>query len=214
MPVAVIGQAFPFTPIANPRWMVPDWSFGIHDDYLQKMADECRRKGAQVVVVLSHNGADVDIKMASRVRGIDIILSGHTHDAMPAPLAVRSTDGGRTLVINSGSNGKFLPVLDLKITGGRMAGYRYKLLPVFADLLEPDTAMANLIEQVQAPYRKMLDEPLAVTESLLYRRGNFNGTFDQIILDALLAVTGAEIALSPGFRWGTTLLPGETIARD
>ena len=128
MPVAVIGQAFPFTPIANPRWMVPDWSFGIHDDYLQKMADECRRKGAQVVVVLSHNGADVDIKMASRVRGIDIILSGHTHDAMPAPLAVRSPGGGRTLVINSGSNGKFLPVLDLKITGGRMAGYRYKLL--------------------------------------------------------------------------------------
>ena len=211
VPVAVIGQAFPYTPIANPRWMFPDWSFGINDDRLQKMVDECRGKGAQVVAVLSHNGADVDIKMASRVRGVDVILGGHTHDAMPAPYVVRRPDGGRTLVINSGSNGKFLSVLDLKLEKGRVSDYRYKLLPVFADLLEPDARMASLIEHVQTPYRKILDEPLAVTDSLLYRRGNFNGTFDQIILDALLAVTGAEIAFSPGFRWGTTLLPGETI---
>ena len=211
VPVAVIGQAFPYTPIANPRWMFPDWSFGINDDHLQKMVDECRRKGAQVVAVLSHNGADVDIKMASRVRGVDVILGGHTHDAVPAPYIVRQPDGQRTLVINSGSNGKFLSVLDLKVSNGRVTDFRYKLLPVFANLLEPDPKMAALIEGVRAPYRKTLDEPLAVTESLLYRRGNFNGTFDQIILDALLKVTGAEIAFSPGFRWGTTLLPGDTI---
>ena len=211
VPVAVIGQAFPYTPIANPSWMFPDWSFGIKDDHLQKMVDECRRKGAQVVVVLSHNGADVDIKMASLVRGVDVILGGHTHDAVPKPYVVRQPDGARTLVVNSGSNGKFLSVLDLKVEKGRVSDYRYKLLPVFSNLLKPDPKMAALIEGVQAPYRKILDEPLAVTQSLLYRRGNFNGTFDQIVLDALLAVTGAEIALSPGFRWGTTLLPGETI---
>ena len=209
--VAVIGQAFPYTPIANPRWMFPDWSFGIQEEQLQQRVDECRAKGAQVVVLLSHNGADVDLKMASRVRGMDVILGGHTHDAVPAPNVVRRPDGGRTLVVNSGSNGKFLSVLDLKVSAGRVTDYRYKLLPVFADLLAPDPEMAALIERVQAPYRTVLDERLAVTESLLYRRGNFNGTFDQIILDALLEVQGAQIALSPGFRWGTTLLPGETI---
>jgi len=210
VPVAVIGQAFPYTPIANPSYMIPDWSFGIDDDHLQKMADKARAEGAQVVVVLSHNGMDVDLKMATRVRGVDVILGGHTHDAVPAPVIVGNA-GGKTLVINSGSNTKYLSVLDLEVKGGKVTDYRYKLLPVFADLIEPDTKMAAHIESVRAPFRSRLHEKLAVTNSLLYRRGNFNGTFDQLIVDAMREVQGAEIALSPGFRWGTTLLPGDTI---
>ena len=210
VPVAVIGQAFPYTPIANPRYMFPDWSFGINDEEMQKLVDEVRAKGAQVVAVLSHNGADVDIKMAQRVRGIDVILGGHTHDAVPAPFIAKNA-GGQTLVINSGSNAKFLSVLDLEVKDGRVRDYRYHLLPVFANLLPADAAMQAHIDKVRAPYRDKLAQPLAVTESLLYRRGNFNGTFDQIILDALMQVMNAEIAFSPGFRWGTTLLPGDTI---
>jgi len=210
IPVAIIGQAFPYTPIAHPRHMFPDWSFGIKDDQLQKMVDEVRGKGAQVVAVLSHNGADVDLKMATRVRGVDVILGGHTHDAVPKPAVVKNS-GGQTLVINSGSNAKFLSVLDLKVADGKVRGYRYKLLPVFTSLLRPDEKMTQHIERVQAPYRKKLDEKLAVTESLLYRRGNFTGTFDQVIVDALLEVNSADIAFSPGFRWGTTLLPGDSI---
>jgi sulfur-oxidizing protein SoxB len=213
IPVAIIGQAFPYTPIANPRYLIPDWSFGINDDHMQKMVDEVRAKGAQVVAVLSHNGMDVDLKMASRVRGIDVILGGHTHDAIPAPSLVKNA-GGKTLVINSGSNSKYLAVLDLDVRNGKVADYRFKMLPVFANLLPPDKEMAAYIEKVRAPYASKLGEKLAVTEGLLYRRGNFNGTFDQLIIEALLAVQGADIAFSPGFRWGTTLLPGDTILME
>ena len=211
--VAVIGQAFPYTPIANPRHMVADWSFGIKDDTMQKWVDEARGKGAQVVVVLSHNGMDVDLKMASRVRGIDAIMGGHTHDGVPAPAVVKNA-GGQTLVTNAGSNGKFLGVLDFDVKGGRVAEFRYKLLPVFANLLPADAEMAAYIKKVRAPYEAKLNEKLAVTEGLLFRRGNFNGTFDQVICDALMKVKGAEIAFSPGFRWGTSLLPGQDILME
>jgi sulfur-oxidizing protein SoxB len=211
--VAVVGQAFPYTPIANPRHMVADWSFGIKDDTMQKWVDEARGKGAQVVVVLSHNGMDVDLKMASRVRGIDAILGGHTHDGVPAPTVVKNA-GGQTLVTNAGSNGKFLAVLDFDVKGGKITDFRYKLLPVFANLLPADADMAAFIGKVRAPYEAKLGEKLAVTEGLLFRRGNFNGTFDQVICDALMKVKGAEIAFSPGFRWGTSLLPGQDILME
>jgi len=211
--VAIIGQAFPYTPIANPRYLVPDWSFGIQDENMQKVVDEARSKGAQVVVVLSHNGMDVDVKMASRVRGIDAILGGHTHDGMPQPSKV-ANGGGATLVTNAGSNGKFLAVLDFDVKGGKVADYRYRLLPVFSNLLPADPEMAAHIRKVRAPFETRLAEPLATTEGLLYRRGNFNGTFDQLILDAIMAVKGAEIAFSPGFRWGTSLLPGQPIQME
>ena len=213
VPCAIIGQAFPYTPIANPRYMVADWSFGIQDDNLQKMVDEVRAKGAQVVVVLSHNGMDVDLKMATRVTGIDAIMGGHTHDGMPVATVVRNRNG-QTLVTNAGSNGKFLGVLDLEVKDKRVTDYRYKLLPVFANMLPADPEMAALIARVRAPYEARLQETLAVTEGTLYRRGNFNGTGDQLLIDALMEVQGAEIAFSPGFRWGTSLLPGQAITRE
>jgi sulfur-oxidizing protein SoxB len=211
--VAVIGQAFPYTPIANPRYMVPDWTFGIQDDNMQKMVDECRAKGAKVVVVVSHNGMDVDLKMASRVRGIDAILGGHTHDGVIQPVPVKNA-GGVTLVTNAGSNTKFLGVLDFDVKNGKVADYRYKLLPVFADMLPADKDMAALIERIRAPHKAKLEETLAITDGLLYRRGNFNGSFDQLIVDALMDVKGADLAFSPGFRWGTSLLPGQAITRE
>ncbi|MCW5654413.1 thiosulfohydrolase SoxB [Hydrogenophaga sp.] len=211
--VAVIGQAFPYTPIANPRYMVPDWTFGVQDEHMQKVVDEARAKGAQVVVVLSHNGMDVDIKMASRVRGIDAILGGHTHDGMPAPTVVKN-GGGQTLVTNAGSNSKFLGVLDFDVRDGQVRDFRYKLLPVFANLLPADAQMQAFIDGVRAPYKDRLGEKLAVTEELLYRRGNFNGSWDQLICDALMERKGAEIAFSPGVRWGTSLLPGDTITYE
>jgi len=212
VPVAVIGQAFPYTPIAHPRHLMAEWTFGIQEPELQKIVDEVRAKGAQAVVLLSHNGMDVDVKLAGRVRGIDVILGGHTHDGVPVPLLV-SNGGGRTVVTNAGSNGKFLAVLDLEVKG-RVLDFRYRLLPVFANLLPADPDMAALVERVRSPYRAKLGEKLAVTEGLLYRRGNFNGTFDQLILDALMSVKDAEIGFSPGFRWGTTLLPGQPILRE
>ena len=210
---AIIGQAFPYTPIANPRYMVADWSFGIQDDNMQKMVDEVRAKGAQVVVVLSHNGMDVDLQMASRVRGIDAIFGGHTHDGVPVAVPV-SNAGGKTLVTNAGSNGKFLGVMDFDVKGGKVADFRYRLLPVFANQLQADPDMEALITRVRQPYEAKLAEKLAVTDGLLYRRGNFNGSWDQLICDALMQVQGAEIAFSPGFRWGTSLLPGDTITRE
>ena len=177
--VAIVGQAFPYTPIANPRWMVPEWTFGIQEENMQKTVDAARAKGAQVVIVLSHNGMDVDLKMASRVTGIDAILGGHTHDGMPKPTIV-SNASGKTLVTNAGSNGKFLGVLDLDVKGGRVSDFRYRLLPVFANLLTPDAEMDALITRVRAPFEAKLGEKLAVSEGLLYRRGNFNGSFDQL----------------------------------
>jgi len=211
--VAVIGQAFPYTPIANPRWMIPDWTFGIQEEEMQKTVDEVRGKGAQVVVLLSHNGMDVDLKMASRVRGIDAILGGHTHDGVPQPVMVKN-GGGQTLVTNAGSNGKFLGVLDFDVRNGKISDFRYKLLPVFSNLLPADTEMAALIDKVRAPYKDKLNEKLAVSEGLLYRRGNFNGSWDQLILDAIMEVQGADIGFSPGFRWGTTILPGQAITLE
>ena len=204
--VAVIGQAFPYTPIVNPRHLIPDWTFGVQDEVAQKVVTRARGEGAQVVVVLSHNGMDVDLKMASRVSGIDAVLGGHTHDGVPAPSMVRNADG-RTLLMNSGSNGKFLSVLDLDVRNGKIQNFRSKLLPA-------DKEMAAHIDKVRAPYAAKLGEKLAVSEGLLYRRGNFNGSWDQLILDALLDVKGAQIAFSPGFRWGTSILSGQTITME
>ena len=211
--VAIVGQAFPYTPIANPRYMVADWEFGIRDDEMQKVVDEARGKGAQVVVVISHNGMDVDLKMASRVRGIDAIFGGHTHDGVPMPVPVKNP-GGTTLVTNAGSNGKFLGVMDFEVKAGKVSRFQYRLLPVFANVLKADATMDALITKVRAPYEAKLAETLAVTDGLLYRRGNFNGSWDQLVCDALMDVQGAEIAFSPGFRWGTSLLPGQAITRE
>ena len=213
VPVAIIGQAFPYTPIANPRYMVADWGFGIQEENMQKVVDEARGKGAQLVVLLSHNGMDVDLKMASRVRGIDAIFGGHTHDGVPVAVPVKNA-GGTTLVTNAGSNSKFLGVMDFDVKGGKLADYRYRLLPIFANQLRADPEMDALITKVRAPFESKLAEKLAVTDGLLYRRGNFNGSWDQLICDAMMDVQGAEIAFSPGFRWGTTLLPGDTITRE
>ena len=211
--VAIVGQAFPYTPIANPRYMVADWEFGIRDEDMQKAVDEARGKGAQVVVVLSHNGMDVDLKMASRVRGIDAIFGGHTHDGVPVAVPVKNP-GGTTLVTNAGSNGKFLGVMDFEVKAGKVANFRYRLLPVFSNFLKADPQMEALITRIRAPYESKLNETLAVTDGLLYRRGNFNGSWDQLVCDALMEVQGAEIAFSPGFRWGTSLLPGQAITRE
>ncbi|MGD8570101.1 MAG: thiosulfohydrolase SoxB [Gammaproteobacteria bacterium] len=214
VPVAIIGQAFPYTPIANPGYMIPDWSFGIRDDSLQKHVDAARAEGAQVVCVLSHNGMDVDIKMAGRVRGIDAIFGGHTHDAVPKPFEVKDPDGNRTLVINSGSNTKFLAVLDLDVQNGKIKDYDFKLVPIFADLVKPDAEMHAYIEKVRQPFNADLNRKLAVADELLYRRGNFNGTFDQLILDAMLKVQDAQIGFSPGFRWGVSVMPGQEITME
>lgn len=204
--IGVLGQAFPYTPIANPRWMIPGWSFGIREEAAAANVAALRAAGADIVVLLSHNGFDVDRKMAGRVPGIDVILSGHTHDALPDVVQV-----GRTLIVASGSNGKFLSRLDLDVADGELRGWRYRLIPIFSDAIAPDPEMAALIDRLRAPYEAELGRELARTESLLYRRGNFNGTFDDLICAALLEERDAEIALSPGFRWGTSLLPGQAI---
>jgi S-sulfosulfanyl-L-cysteine sulfohydrolase len=211
--VAIIGQAFPYTPIANPRYQMADWTFGIREPDMQKTVDEVRSKGVQAVVLLSHNGMDVDLKMASRVRGIDAILGGHTHDGVPVPVMVDNA-GGKTMVTNAGSNGKFLGVLDLDVKGTKVVGFKYNLLPIFSDLLPADPQMAALLKRVRAPHAKKLDEVLTVTDGLLYRRGNFNGSWDQLILNGLMATQNTPIAFSPGFRWGTSLLPGQNISRE
>ena len=212
--IAVVGQAFPYTPIANPGYMVPDWSFGIRDDSLQKWVDEARAQGAQVVVVLSHNGMDVDLKMATRIHGVDAIFGGHTHDGVPRPVPVKNAKGGTTLVTNAGSNGKFLGVMDFDVRGGKVQSFKYRLLPVFSNLLPADPEMDAYIKKMRAPHEAQLNTPLAVTEDLLYRRGNFNGTWDQIICDALMEVKGADASFSPGVRWGTSILPGEAITYE
>ncbi|MFZ2101130.1 MAG: thiosulfohydrolase SoxB [Oricola sp.] len=204
--VAVIGQAFPYTPIANPRWMFPNWSFGIREEDVIANVEAVRAEGADVVVLLSHNGFDVDRKLASRVDGIDVILTGHTHDALPEPVIINNT-----LVIASGSNAKFLSRVDLDVRDGAVQGYKHKLIPIFSDVITPDADMSAMIDKVRAPYEAELGRELGKTDSLLYRRGNFNGTFDDLICDALLAERDADIALSPGFRWGTSLLPGQSI---
>jgi sulfur-oxidizing protein SoxB len=212
--VAVIGQAFPYVPIAHPKRFTPDWSFGIHDDELQKLVNTLRNDDkVDAVVLLSHNGMDVDLKLASRVSGIDVILGGHTHDAVPQPIAV-SNAGGTTLVTNAGSSGKFLGVLDLEIAKGRVADVRYRLLPVFSELLKPDAAMAALIDKMREPHAAAYAGKIATADRLLYRRGNFGGTVDQLICDALRSELDAGIALSPGFRWGSSVLPGQPVTME
>jgi sulfur-oxidizing protein SoxB len=207
--IAVIGQAFPYTPIANPRWMMPNWSFGIREDELRGNVEKARAAGAQMVVLLSHNGFDVDRKLAARVAGIDVILTAHTHDALPEAVKV-----GKTLLIASGSHGKFVSRLDVDVRDGAVKDFRYKLIPVFSDAIAPDADMAAKIKAIRDPHETMLRESIGTTDALLYRRGNFNGTLDDVIGDALLAERDAEISLSPGFRWGTSILPGQTITRE
>jgi sulfur-oxidizing protein SoxB len=212
--VAVIGQAFPYVPIAHPKRFTPDWTFGIRDDELQKLVNGLRTNDkVDAVVLLSHNGMDVDLKLAGRVSGIDVILGGHTHDAVPQPLPITNA-GGTTLVTNAGSNGKFLGVLDLELAKGRVGGVRYRLLPVFSELLKPDAAMQALIEKIRQPYAAAYAEKIATSDRLLYRRGNFGGTVDQLICDALRGELNAEIALSPGFRWGLSVLPGQPVTME
>jgi sulfur-oxidizing protein SoxB len=211
MRVAVIGQAFPYVPIAHPKRFTPDWTFGIHEQDLQKLVDELRTvQHADAVVLLSHNGMDVDLKLASRVTGIDIILGGHTHDAVPRPVIVANSSG-KTIVTNAGSNGKFLAVLDLDIGKGALKDFRYHLLPVYTDLIKADPVMQALIDKQHAPYAAKYGETLTTADELLYRRGNFSGPMDQVICDALRQSLDCQIALSPGFRWGTTVLAGQPI---
>src|SRR5882672_2861860 len=208
--IGVIGQAFPYTPVSHPRRFVPDLTFGIREDGVQTLVDELRDdKHVDLTVLLSHNGLAVDLKLAGRVHGLDVILGGHTHDALPQPIQV-----GRTLVVNSGSHGKFLSRLDLDVQRKRVAGHRYRLLPVLSQALPEDPDMARLIEEIRRPHEAVLGERLAVSETLLYRRGNFNGTFDEVILDALLRRADAQIGFSPGFRWGITILPGQEITLE
>ena len=204
--IAVLGQAFPYTPVANPRWMIPTWSFGIREDDVRANVEKARREGAQLVVLLSHNGFDVDRKLASRVAGIDVILTGHTHDALPEAVKV-----GKTLLIASGSHGKFLSRLDLDVRDGAVKDFRYRLIPLFADAIAPDAEMAAAIAKARAPFAAELAREVGRTESLLYRRGNFAGSFDDLICAAIMQERDAEIALSPGFRWGTSVLPGSAI---
>ena len=209
--IAVIGQAFPYMPIANPRWMFPELSFGIRDKRMQEMVEEVRAEGAELVVCLSHNGFDVDKQMASRVNGIDVILSGHTHDALPEPYIVNNT-----LIVASGSNGKFVSRVDLDVQSGQVMGFRHKLIPIFSDVITPDEEMSSLIDAERAPYLAQMSEVIGETgdSQTLYRRGNFNGTWDDLICDALLSERDAEIALSPGVRWGPSILPGQKITRE
>ncbi len=207
--IAVIGQAFPYMPIANPGWMFPEYSFGIHDERMQEMVDEVRAAGADLVVCLSHNGFDVDRKMASKVKGIDIILTAHTHDALPEPVLV-----GETMLIASGSNGKFVTRLDLDVRDGRLMGFRHKLIPIFSDVIAPEPEMTAALEAERAPFKAELEEVIGKTDSLLYRRGNFNGTWDDLICNALIDEREADIALSPGFRWGPSMMPGQDITRE
>ncbi len=204
--VAVIGQAYPYTAIANPRWMFPKWQFGLREEDLQKQVEEARSKGAGLVVLLSHNGFDIDRKMAGRVKGIDIILTAHTHDALPEPVKV-----GRTLLIASGCCGKFLSRIDIDVAGGEMKGVRHRLIPIFSDAIAADAEMAALVRKHRAPFEADLARVLGKTSGALYRRGNFQGTLDDVFCDAMLQVRDAEIALSPGVRWGTSLLPGQDI---
>jgi S-sulfosulfanyl-L-cysteine sulfohydrolase len=204
--VAVIGQALPRTAVANPRWMFPKWEFGIREDDLQKQVDESRAAGADIVVLLSHNGFDVDHKLAGRVKGIDVILTAHTHDAMPGLIKV-----GNTVLVATGSHGKFVSRLDIEVKDKKVTGVRFKLMPVFADAIAPDATMTKLVTDLRAPFAKELANTIGKTDSLLYRRGNFNGTFDDLICNAMLSERDVEIALSPGFRWGGTLLPGDPI---
>ena len=212
--IAVVGQAFPYTPIANPSRFIPDWTFGINEEGMQRVVNQARdEESPDALIVISHNGMDVDLKMASRVTGIDAIFGGHTHDGMPAAIPV-SNPGGKTLVTNAGSNGKFLGVMDMDIKGKKVKDFRYRLLPVFSNLLDADAEMASYISKMRAPYLDQLQEELAVADELLFRRGNFNGTFDQVICDALRIEGDAQISLSPGFRWGTTVLSGQTITME
>ena len=204
--IAVIGQALPRTAVANPRWMFPKWEFGIREEDMQKQVDEARAEGAQIVVLLSHDGFDVDRKLAGRVKGLDVILTAHTHDAMPGLVRV-----GDTVLVATGSHGKFVSRLDIEVKDKKIAGVRFKLMPVFTDAIKPDGAMTALVEKVRAPFAKDLARVVGKTDSLLYRRGNFNGTFDDLICDAMLSERDAEIALSPGFRWGGTLIPDSPI---
>jgi S-sulfosulfanyl-L-cysteine sulfohydrolase len=204
--VAVIGQAYPYTAIANPRWMFPKWQFGLREDELQKQVDEAKAEGADCIVLLSHNGFDIDKKMAGRVKGIDVILTAHTHDALPEAVKV-----GKTLLIATGCNGKFVSRLDLDIQGKEIKGFRYRLIPVFSDAIQPDAEMAALVKKHRQPFEADLGKVLAKTSGALYRRGNFQGTLDDVFCDAMLQVRDAEIALSPGVRWGTSLLPGQDI---
>ena len=207
--IAVIGQAFPYMPIANPGWMFPEYSFGIRTERMQEVVDEVRGQGAELVVLLSHNGFDVDKKMAGLVKGIDVVLSGHTHDALPEPVLV-----GETIIVASGSNGKFVSRVDLDVRDGRMMGFRHKLIPVFADVIEPDKAVTSLIDAQRAPFETEMSEVIGETDGVLYRRGNFNGTWDDLICDALLSEREADIAMSPGVRWGPSLMPGDKITRE
>jgi sulfur-oxidizing protein SoxB len=204
--IAVIGQAFPYTPVANPRYLMPTWSFGIREQTLAKRVQQARDGGADLVVLLSHNGFDVDKKLAGRVKGIDVLFSGHTHDAVPEVIKI-----GNTLMVAAGSHGKFLARLDVEVKGRRVVDYGFRLIPVFADAIAPDPETAALIAKIRAPHIEELSRVLGKTDGLLYRRGNFNGTFDDLICDALLERRDAEIALSPGFRWGASLLPGQEI---
>ena len=207
--IAVIGQHFPYTSIANPRHLVEGWSFGIRPEVIQKNVDKAKQKGAEIVVLLSHNGFDVDQKLASILSNVDVILTGHTHDAIPEAIKINNT-----LILSSGSHGKYLGRIDLDVKNGKVVDFSSNLIPIFSDIIAPDTEMSDLIDKVRAPYEEECNRIVGEAETLLYRRGNFGGPWDNVICDAIIEKRETEISLSPGFRWGTSILPGQKITID
>ncbi|MDA9734839.1 thiosulfohydrolase SoxB [SAR116 cluster bacterium] len=207
--IAVIGQHFPYTPIANPRYLVEGWSFGIRPEIIQENIDKAKNKGAEVIVLLSHNGFDVDHKLANMLDNVDVILTGHTHDAIPRAIKIKNT-----LLLSSGSHGKYLGRIDLKVKNGKVVDSSSNLIPIFSDIIQPDPEMTRLIDKIREPYQEECNRVVGQAETLLYRRGNFGGPWDGVICDAIIQKRDVQISLSPGFRWGTTLLPGQKITID
>ncbi|MFV2004277.1 MAG: thiosulfohydrolase SoxB [Gammaproteobacteria bacterium] len=237
--ICIVGQAFPRTGNANPPEFFPDWSFGLREDDMIELVKQIREEEKpDAVVLLSHNGMDVDIKMAERVPGLNVVFGGHTHDGVPQPIKVKNIEGHDCWVTNAGSNGKFLGVMDFDIADGKIKSMNYNMLPIISDVLPADKEMQAYIDQMRSTkydeniiesrvkekyfnesrlgktFAEILDEKLAIADRLLYRRGNFMGTWDQILCNALREEYSADIAMSAGVRWGTTTLKGDWITME
>ncbi|HEX2981244.1 MAG TPA: bifunctional metallophosphatase/5'-nucleotidase [Anaerolineaceae bacterium] len=163
---------------------------------------------ADLIVLISHLGFPQDMQLMAHVPGVDVCLSAHTHHRLAQPVLQ-----GKTLIIQSGSQGSFLGRLDLEVEDGSLSGFQHQLIEVTPDL-PADPHVAELVRQAVDPFRAELEPVVGQTAVDLYRGEALQSSMDHFILAALLETTGASLAFSNGWRYGAPVPAGDVRMRD
>ncbi|NLD72906.1 MAG: bifunctional metallophosphatase/5'-nucleotidase [Chloroflexi bacterium] len=207
--VGVIGIAATIVDKTMPPSFSKGLRFTLGNEELPGHISHLRQEErADLIVVVSHLGFPQEVRLAEEVEGIDVLLSGHTHNRIYRPVLVNGA-----IIIQSGCHGSFLGRLDLQLEGGKVVDWRHALITVTEDLPE-DPVVRERVEAALATDRSDLAEQVGETRTPLHRYTVLEAPMDNLLLQALQSETGAEVAFSNGWRYGAPIPPGPITLND